>query len=155
MNEQLHMAGHAVLTVWQIDPSQADRFFSSSDGLALLALLCNTAAKQHPNLYGFKSALVAAACRATPNDCWWVDTHEYGEGEHAQQMPVYFIETGIVFEHDPLQLAFHFRSGDDLPDVVNAPTANGRRWRGQRAQANATQILADWLNSQEEIDERA
>jgi hypothetical protein len=58
-----------------------------------------------------------------------------------------------VFEHDPLQLAFHFRSGDDLPDVVNAPTANGRRWRGQRAQANAAQILADWLNSQEEIGE--
>jgi hypothetical protein len=152
MNEQLHMAGHAVLAAWQIDPSRADRFFSSSDGLALLALLCNAAAKQHPNLYGFKSALVAAACRATPNDRWWADTHQYGESDQ-EQMPVYLIETGLPFAGETLQLAFHFRPGDELPDVGNAPTANGRKWRGQRAQANAAQILVDWLNSQEEIDE--
>lgn len=155
-----------VLAAWALDEHDAATLLGSADGLALLALLCNTAAKQYPTLYQYKALLVAAACRATPRHFWWVDTHRYalatqvgwcnqlnlwwesrfGWYLHATTMPIIFIETGLPFGDDTRQLAFHFRPGDELPDLGSAPTANGRMWRKQRAQANVARIAADWLH---------
>ena len=163
---RLIAACREVMAAWAIDERHTANLLGSADGLALLALLCNAAAKQHPYLYHLKALLVAAACRATPRNCWWVDRHRYaivtqvgwfdqlnlwwharfGWYLYAISMPIIFIETGLPFAGDTLQLAFHFRPGDELPDVGNAPTANGRTWRGQRAQANAGQIATDWLS---------
>jgi len=162
---RLIAACRAVLAAWNIDERHAAVLLGSADGLALLALLCNAAAKQNPNLYQYKAQLVAAACRATPRNRWWIDQHRFaiatpvgwfnrlnlwwesrfGWYLAATTMPIVFIETGVPFDGDTLQLAFHFRPGDDLPDLGNAPTAQGRHWRKQRAQARAAQIAADWL----------
>ena len=76
---------------------------------------------------------------------WWES--RFGGYLYATSMPIMFIETGLPFAGDTLQRAFHFRPGDELPDVGNAPTANGRMWRKQRAQANAAHIATAWLNS--------
>jgi hypothetical protein len=156
------------MAAWSLDERHTAALLGSADGLALLALLCNAAAKSNPNLYQFKALLVAAACRATPRNRWWVDSHRYalatpvgwcnrlnlwwesrfGWYLYATTMPIVFIETGLPFEGGTLQISFHFRPGDELPDVGNAPSANGRTWRKQRAQANAAHIAQQWIEKE-------
>jgi len=167
---RLIAACHAVLAAWSHNERHTAALLGSTDGLALLALLCNAAAKNHSTLYQYKALLVSASCRATPRNRWWVDSHRYavatqvgwfdrlnrwwesrfGGYLYATSMLIIFIETGQPFAGDTLQLAFHFRPGDELPDVGNAPPANGRMWRGQRAQAQAAQIAQQWIEQEEQ-----
>jgi hypothetical protein len=162
---QLQTACREILPEWRLDAGLLPTFIGSADGLALLALLANAAAKDVPALYRHKALLVGAACQAADAGHWWVDTHRYAKiqrfdwlnrlnfwwermtGKYllTTSMTIYFIETGLPFAGDTLQLAFHFRPGDELPDLPNAPLANGRKWRGQRAQPKAGQIALNWL----------
>jgi hypothetical protein len=63
----------------------------------------------------------------------------------AEPTPIVFIETGLLLDGQPLQLAFHFRPGDTLPNLPDWPAANGRHWRGQQAQGRALEIAASYL----------
>lgn len=60
-------------------------------------------------------------------------------------MPIYFVQTSIVFDGQPLQLAFHFRPGDALPHLSGWPVAAGRRWSRQQAQPRALEIALSYL----------
>jgi hypothetical protein len=165
----------AILTHWHIPPALLPLFLDRADGLAALALLCNAGAKDWPNrpgdpqLYALKADVVQYACHAAGRERSWVTAHIYARRarwswltrlniwwhEHigfylfgAETMLIYFLETGLSLEGEPLQLSFHFRPGDMLPRLpVDWPTANDRRWRGQAVQAQAFEIALTYLRS--------
>ena len=133
----------AILVHWYIPPALLPIFLNNADGLAALALLCNAGTKDwsdrpaDPCLYRFKAELVRWACEQAGRDRSWMDVHD--------GMTVYFIESGLHLDGQPLQLAFHFRHGDTLPDLANWPRPEGRIWRGQRAAARALDIAQAYL----------
>jgi hypothetical protein len=147
-------------------------FLDDADGLAALALLCNAGAKDWPDrpgdprLYALKAEVVARACRAAGAQRSWVATHEYARAprwgwltrlnlwwhEHtghylfgAERMRIYFIETCLLLDDQPLQLVFHIRVADTLPDLPDWPRANGRAWRRQQAQPRALEVAQHYL----------
>ncbi len=94
-------------------------FLDHPDGLAALALLCNAGAKDWPDragdprLYALKAEAVRWACLAAWPSHSWRDDH--------QGMPIYFVETRLLLDSGPFQLAFHFRPDDTLltPSVIH------------------------------------
>jgi hypothetical protein len=61
-------------------------------------------------------------------------------------MAIFFVETGLLLDGQPLQLAFHFRPGDTLPALPQDwPAPGGRRWSGQQAQPRAREIAHAYL----------
>ena len=134
---------HEILNHWNLRPQLLDLFTDHRDGLAALALLANAGAKDWPDhagdpqLYVYKAHLVEQACQAARPDRSWVHVHE--------GQPVYFIETSLLLDGEPLQIAFHFREGDVLPKLPDWLTANGRGWRGQAAQGRAYEIACSYL----------
>jgi hypothetical protein len=161
-----------ILEHWNIPTALLPMFTNDPDGLAVLALLCNAGAKDWPHrpcdprLYALKADLVARACRAAGTERFWIAEHEYARAtrwpwmnrlnawwrEHtgtylfgAERMYIIFVETGLELDGDQLQLAFHFRAGDRLPDLPAWPEANGRGWRKQQAQPRALSIAWSYL----------
>jgi hypothetical protein len=133
-----------ILEHWNIPIHLLALFLDHPDGLAALALLCNAGAKDwpgrpgDPRLYTHKANTVRWACLAAWPERSWHDEH--------QGMPIYFVETSLRLDDQPLQLAFHFRPGDTLPDLpADWPAANGRGWRGQQAQGRVLEIARSYL----------
>ena len=142
MDHQLIDAAAYTLAVWGLEDHQ-ERLLADHDGLALLALLCNQAAKlaeargEHERaqrLYVAKPVLLRAALTA-PSAVWWAAPHGWGHGSVAL-----FIEVA-----EPVgQIAFHI-TGDEpeLRDLLeDAPGADGRLlgWlaqTGSRGRADA------------------
>jgi hypothetical protein len=60
-------------------------------------------------------------------------------------MTIFFVETTLSLDGQPLQLAFHFPPGAVVPDLPRWPPAQGRRWRGQRVQARALEVARAYL----------
>ncbi len=133
-----------ILDHWNIPADLLPLFLDHPDGLALLALLCNASAKDwpgypgDPGLYALKSEAVRWACLAAWPARSWRDDH--------QGMPIFFIETGLLLNGQPLQIAFHFRDSDTLPELPKErPAAGGRRWSRQQAQPRALSIAHAYL----------
>jgi hypothetical protein len=110
---------------WDIVADLLPLFLDEGDGLALLALLCNAGAKDWPSraadprLYALKAKVVRWACLAAWPARSWRDDH--------QGMPIFFVETRLLLEGRPLQLAFHFRASDTLPELPEGwPATRGR-----------------------------
>ena len=137
MDETLHEAATAVLTVWGLEPF-GEQFVADGESLALLALLCNQAAKlaeargDHgtaERLYSFKPVLLRAALEFPSLD-WWAAPHAWG-----RTTTVLFITVSPPVG----QLAFHIADDEPLlADLLaNAPAAEGRRWDGLPKQQRA------------------
>ncbi len=133
-----------ILEHWNIAADLLPLFLDHGDGLAVLALLCNAGAKDWPGypgdlgLYALKAEAVRWACLAAWRERSWRDDH--------QEMPIFFVETGLLLDGGPLQLTFHFRQGDTLPDLPQDwPPAGGRHWRHQQAQPQALSIARSYL----------
>lgn len=132
-----------ILSHWNIPTHLLPLFCDACDGVAVLALLANAGAKDWPDrpgnpaLYALKAATVQRACGAARAGCSWQDTHD--------GMPISFIQTRLIFDGAPLQLAFHFRAGDTLPDLPDWPTADGWRWSRQQAPPYAREIARQYL----------
>lgn len=132
-----------ILQHWNIPITTLPLFLDTADGTALLALLANAGAKDwparsgDPTLYALKAEAVRWACLTAWTGRSWVDEHD--------GMPIYFVQTRILLDGQLLQLAFHFRAGDTLPDLPGWPAANGRRWSHQQAQPRALEIALSYL----------
>ncbi len=133
-----------ILEHWDLPVDLLPLFLDHPDGLALLALLCNAGAKDWPDragdprLYALKAKVVRWACLAAWPSRSWRDEHE--------GMPIFFVQTGLLLDEAPLQIAFHFRAGDTLPELpADWPAAGGRRWRRQQAQPRALEIAHVYL----------
>ena len=145
MNETLREAATAVLTVWGLEPCHA-QFIADGESLALLALLCNQAAKladargDHSTaerLYAIKPVLLRAALQFPDLD-WWAAPHAWGR------------TTTVLFMTLPEpvgQIAFHIDDDEPLlADLIaNAPAAEGRRWDGLPKQQRAGELARQWL----------
>lgn len=130
---QLVMAYHA------LDWRQANRMLSHPEGVAILALLCNAAAKEAPVMYQFKSNLIWLALDLASD--WWATPHTYGD--------TYEADTLIYIENRIGRFAFHVKADDPILAgvVFNAPRSD-RGWNGVSMQARARQIALDWLTEQ-------
>lgn len=133
-----------ILQHWNIPITTLPLFLDDADGSAVLALLANAGAKDwpgrpsNPSLYALKAEAVRWAClTAWTAGRSWVDEHD--------GMPIYFVQTGILLDGQPLQLAFHFRPGDSLPNLPGWPLADGRCWNRQQAQPRALEIALNYL----------
>ena len=145
MEQPLIDAATAVLHVWGLEPFQ-QQFVADGESLALLALLCNQAAKladvrgDHSTaeqLYAYKPILLRAAL-SSPGLIWWAAPHTWGQGTIAL-----FIELPPPVG----QIAFHLQ--DDEPELADllatAPGAEGQRWDGLPKQAQAGELARAWL----------
>ena len=145
MEQTLIEAATAVLRVWGLEPFEK-QFVADGESIALLALLCNQAAKladvrgDHSTakqLYHSKPILLRAAL-TSPGLVWWAAPHTWGRGTIAL-----FIELPPPVG----QIAFHL-DGDEpeLADLLAAaPEAEGRRWDGLPKQARAGELARAWL----------
>ena len=93
-----------------LDTASLPTLLGNADGMTVLALLCNAAAKNEPAFYVYKAGLVATACIMAGRDNSYVDVHE--------DMLVYFIETNLRLDGERLHIAFHFVPGTELPDLA-------------------------------------
>lgn len=132
-----------ILQHWNIPITILPLFLDDADGHAVLALLANAGAKDwpdrpgDPSLYALKAEAVRWACLTAWTGRSWQDEHD--------GMLIYFVQTRILLDGQPLQLAFHFRPGDTLPDLPGWPAADGRRWSRQQAQPRALEIALSYL----------
>jgi hypothetical protein len=110
-----------VLDAWRLSRHQR-RFLQSLDGKALLAHLCNAAAKEfNPSFYEYKSDLIFQAIEGNPQ-AWQED--------------------GIVYVETPVgQVSFHVFEGED----DDLPPAHGRVWCGLPNQWKARSMALGWL----------
>lgn len=112
---------HEILAHFNLDP-YAHLFLASPDGLAILAICCNCAAKWYdPNLYEHKPDLVSLVT-STDIECW-------------QEAGIVYIETCVG------QVSFHALYGEDK----GLPEANGRTWNGLEMQFNAALVAKAFL----------
>ena len=132
-----------ILQHWNIPITTLPLFLDDADGAATLALLANAGAKDWPDrpaspaLYTLKAEAVRWACLTAWTGRSWQDEHD--------GMPIYFIQTHMLLDGQPLQIAFHFRPGDTTPHLPGWPSADGRRWSGQQAQPRAREIALRYL----------
>jgi hypothetical protein len=78
------------------------------------------------------------ACLAAWPDRSWRDDH--------QGMPIFFVETRLLLDGGALELAFHFRATDTLPELPSDwPPTGGRGWWGQQAQPHALELAWSYL----------
>lgn len=132
-----------ILQHWNIPITTLPLFLDDADGTAALALLANAGAKDwtnhpgNPTLYTLKAEAVRWACLTAWTGRSWQDAHN--------GMVIYFIQTRMLLDGQPPQLAFHFRSGDTTPYLPGWPSASGRRWSGQPAQPRAQEIAMRYL----------
>jgi hypothetical protein len=145
MDQALIDAAMTVLTVWGLEPFQ-EHFVADGESLALLALLCNQAAKLADargdqavaqQLYAAKPILLRAALQS-PGLVWWAAPHTWGRGTIAL-----FVELPPPVG----QIAFHLQGDEpELADLFAAvPTADGRRWDGLPKQSRAGELARAWL----------
>lgn len=146
---RLHMAYIGVLRAYPAleQHPRRHRLLRSRDGIALLALLCNAAAKRNSALYRHKLTLIRATVARSGRSEWWIDPHRFDEG-----YPVaygIFIETtiGPICDLDRVQVVFHITEAD-ARFFRNAPTTNGRTWAGIPLQGRAEEIARAFLEQQ-------
>lgn len=142
----LHMAYVGVLRAYpalEQHPNR-QRLLRSRDGIALLALLCNAAAKQNPALYRHKLTLVRATVARSKRSEWWIDPHRFDQG-HPVAYGI-FIETSIgpILDLERVQMVFHITEAD-ARFFCNAPTATGRTWAGIPLQSRAEELALAFL----------
>lgn len=132
-----------ILQHWNIPITTLPLFLDDADGTAVLALLANAGAKDwpdrlgNPTLYALKAEAVRWACLTAWTGRSWQDEHD--------GMPIYFIQTNMLLDGQPLQVAFHFRPDDTLPGLNGWPDAAGRCWSRQQAQPRAREIALCYL----------
>lgn len=132
-----------ILQHWNIPITTLPLFLDDADGTAVLALLANAGAKDWPGrpgnstLYALKAEAVRWACLTAWTGRSWQHEHD--------GMPIYFIQTRMLLDDQPLQLAFHFRPGDTLPHLPGWPSADGRCWGHQQAQPRAREIAMRYM----------
>jgi hypothetical protein len=130
-----------VLAYHGLDWHRADEILNDAEGAALLALLCNASAKAEPTFYLFKSRLLRWAINHASD--WWATPHAYGDA--------YDADTAVYIELRRCRLAFHVSSTDEhLKDILIDPPRSDRGWSGIPLQSVAHQLMADWLDAQEE-----
>lgn len=145
-------AARAVLRCYPaLDTPQARKaLLGSRDGLALLTLLCNAAAKQHPHLYRHKVPLLHAVVAASSREEWWAVAHTHQEATSYKDTVLILVDTGIgpILDLSGIQLTAHVSKPDAARYFPNAPEANGRRWAGVPLQARAAEIAAAFIERQ-------
>ncbi len=144
----LQLAYHAVLRAYpalERHPRRR-RLLCSRDGVALLALLCNAAAKHRPTLYRHKAFLIHAAVVRSRRRDWWIDTHATAPG--AAPRPILLLNTtiGPILDLERVQLSFHLHQRDVARFFRHAPAAQGRRWMGVPLQPHIEALALAWLN---------
>jgi hypothetical protein len=130
-----------ILEHWNIPIDLLALFLDHSDGLALLALLCDAGAKDwpgqpgDPRLYAHKANTVRWACLARPI----MARQASGEAD--------LFRGGIAAARRPAAPArVSFPPGDTLPDLpAHWPAANRRGWCGQQAQSRVMEIARSYL----------
>jgi hypothetical protein len=144
----LHLAYHAVLRAYpalERHPRRR-RLLCSRDGVALLALLCNAAAKRTPTLYRHKAFLIHAAVIRSRRSDWWIDTHVTRPGDVPRSVLLLDTTIGPILDLEHVQLSFHLQQRDLVRFFRHAPTAQGRRWMGIPLQPRAEALTLAWLN---------
>lgn len=124
------------------------RLTASRDGLAVVLLLLNAAAKSHPELYEHKVLLLRAIVAASRDDEWWVEQHDHPQATDYQGTCVVFVETtiGPILSDVPrVQLAAHISADDAASHFPNTPAANGRSWSGISLQPHAEEIAKAFI----------
>lgn len=146
---RLWRAAHATLRYFPAAYTRGSvrRLLTSRDGLAVLLLLCNTAAKQHPRLYRYKVLILHATVAATALSDWWIDEHTHKDASTYTDTMIIFIETtvGPILDIPRVQLSAHVSKADAARFFPNAPQANGRRWAGIALQPRAAEIAAAFI----------
>lgn len=137
---KLCVSAHAVLHHWHLQAA-LPKFLSTADGLAILTLLANAAAKEaYPDhaamqeWYRHKQALLDATVEVAP--FCWQRRDRYGE----QGKSLVIIETVVG------QMAFHSTSESRYSWL---PRANGRRWNGLSLGQHARLAALTYLDEEE------
>lgn len=137
---KLYVSAHAVLHHWHLQAA-LPQFLGTADGLAILTLLANAAAKEaYPDhaamqeWYRHKQALLDATVEAAPF-CW---QRRDRFGEHGKALVV--VETVVG------QMAFHSTSENRYSWL---PRANGRRWNGLSLGPHARLAALTYLDEAE------
>ncbi|NJO81554.1 MAG: hypothetical protein HC828_01500 [Blastochloris sp.] len=146
----LSMAYRAVLRHYPalaVHPNRA-RLHRSRDGLALLTLLCNAAAKQHPELYRYKVPLLRAVVARSRRREWWAQAHTHDQATTYLNTVAVFVETtiGPILDLPGVQLSAHISAEDARRYFRRAPCPNGRPWAGIPLQARAEEIARAYLD---------
>jgi hypothetical protein len=144
----LHLAYHAVLRAYpalERHPRRR-RLLCSRDGVALLALLCNAAAKRTPTLYRHKAFLIHAAVMRSRRSDWWIDTYTAGLDKTPRSVLLLDTTIGPILDLEHVQLSFHVQQRDLVRFFRRAPTAQGRHWKGVPLQPHAEALALAWLN---------
>lgn len=136
IDSRLELAAARVLGTCDLDVLERARFLDSPTGAALLALLCNAAAKTFPALYAEKSLLLRHAIALSGD--WWATPHQYGD--------TYPADTVIYLETLVGRMAFHVKRSDPLlVDVLSTAPTSDRGWDGQSLQSRARELALVWL----------
>ena len=130
-------AAQVTLAYHALDWQRAEEMLADPRGAALLALLCNAAAKEAPAMYAFKYTLLRRAIELASD--WWAAPHAYGDAYEA--------DTVIYIENSIGRFSFHVRSSDpQIADLLaDAPTSD-RGWSGKPLQPIAKQLAQSWIN---------
>lgn len=142
---QAQLGAIRALVAFDLPVDERLRMLRDPTGAALLALLCNAAAKHDERLYAHKSALIRHAISLASD--WWAKPHPYGE-QYAADTVVY-IETALA------RFAFHCKRDDPLlVDVLDSAPYSDRGWGGVRLQEMARELAHQWLLAQWEQDRK-
>jgi hypothetical protein len=131
----------AVLAAHSLPAAAAGTMLDNADGAALLALLCNAAAKADPALYIHKAPLLlnAVAQAQQAGVAVWAKPHSFEQGYQVDTCV--FIETGLG------RMQWHVRKGDPiLADMIRLLPYREEGWDGISKQAIARQLAVDWLH---------
>ena len=130
--------GQLVLAYHDLDWQRYDEMLNDPEGAALLALLCNAAAKERQLFYRYKYRLIAWAVEQAA-DWWAAPAAPYGE---------YATDTVIYIQHSE-RYAFHVESTNEhMAGLLIDPPRSERGWSGRALQPIARQLAAEWLARQ-------
>lgn len=140
---------HSVLSANDLPVDLAGYMLNSADGSALLALLCNAAAKENGYLYRYKSSLISHAismAHLADRDVWKKDHTGYGD---YPTDTVIFIKVPFV---DGGRMQFHVNSDDRiLSSTISRLPYRETGWNGILLQPTARWIAQTWIAQQEDI----
>jgi len=140
------LAHHAaiVLAAWELPANCGQMMLADAQGAALLALLCNAAAKRDASLYTYKAPFLAHAIEMARRTGWavWRQAHRFGEQQ-------YNVDTCIWIETALGRMSWHVRSDEPLlTSWLRLLPERDAGWDGVSMQAQAGGLAIRWLAEQ-------